>query len=194
MSSTLPLQSRVPPVVAPFPALGRFGVGRFPVARRPRPRAPSHFVDPVTGLLNRGGLVDAVTTMFESGLMPPGFGALLCVDLGGPEVMAGIALSTGLGGRDGVLRVAAAALLGAVRSADAVGRLAADDFVVVLEGLGDLGDAARAAEAAMAALRRIRVCAPGAALAPRIGVMRMPASPRAVAAMFEAREEALSAT
>jgi GGDEF domain-containing protein len=188
MSNTLPLPLSVPPVVATFPALGRFGVGHFPVARRARPHAPSHFVDPVTGLLNRAGLVDTVTTLLESGTTPPGFGALLCVDLGGPDVLSGIAAVAGLGGRDGVLRSAAVSLLAAVRSADAVGRLSDDDFVVVLEGLGDLGNAARAAEAAMAALRRVRVPAQGAELAPRIGVTRLPVSARAVAALFAARE------
>jgi hypothetical protein len=114
MSSTLPLPNAVPPVVAAFPALGRFGFGHFPVERRARPRPPSQFVDPETGLLNRAGLVDAVTTMLESSVTPPGSGALLCVDLGGPEVLAAIAATAGLGGRDGVLRAAAAALCAAI--------------------------------------------------------------------------------
>jgi diguanylate cyclase (GGDEF)-like protein len=194
MSSTLPLPSLTPPVVAAFPALGRFGLAHFPVERRTRPRPPSQFVDPVTGLLNRAGLEDAVTTMFESGATPPGFCALLCVDLGGPDVLAAIAATAGLGGRDAVLREAAAALLGAVRGADAVGRLAGDDFVIVLEGLGELGNAARSSEAAAAALRRVRVPASCACLAPRIGVMRMPNAARTVAWMFAARERAVAAS
>jgi GGDEF domain-containing protein len=186
MSSTLPLPTSVPPVVAGFPAFGRFGVGEFPVERRPRARPPSHFVDPVTGLLNAAGLVDAVTGM-EAGLGGPAHGALLCVDLGGPEVLSAIAALAGLGGRDAVLRAAGAALCAAVRGADAVGRLAGDDFVIVLEGLGDLANASRSAETAMAALRRVRV--PGRAvggLTPRIGVMRLP-SAQDSAAMFAAR-------
>jgi diguanylate cyclase (GGDEF)-like protein len=180
--------------VAPFPALGRFGLGQFPVERRPRPRPPSNFVDPVTGLLNRAGLVDAVATMFESAGTLPGFGALLCVDLGGAEVLSAIAEKSGLGGRDGVLRASAGALCSAVRGADAVGRLTGDDFVVVLDGLGDLAHASRASEAAMAALRRVRVPGQSAELAPRIGVMRLPASVRTVAWMFAAREAVVGAS
>jgi diguanylate cyclase (GGDEF)-like protein len=186
-----PLSSPVPPVVAAFPTLGRFGLAHFPVERRSRPRPPSHFVDPVTGVLNRAGLVDAVTSLIESGVTPAGCGAMLCVDLGGPGVLATIAATSGLGGRDGVLRACAAALCGSVRGADAVGRLAGDDFVIVLDGLGDLAHASRVAETAMAALRRVRVPGPATALAPRIGVTRLPTSARAVAAMFAARAEVL---
>jgi len=193
MSSTLPLTIPLPPVVAPFPALGRFAVGHFPVERRPRPRPPSEFVDPVTGLLNRAGLVDAVAAMFDSGVTSPGFGALMCIDLGGPEVLAAIAATAGLGGRDGVLRASAGALCGSVRGADAVGRLTGDDFVIVLDGLGDLAHASRAAETALAALRRVRVPGQSACLAPRIGVTRLPASARSLAAMFAARAEVLDA-
>jgi len=194
VSNTLPLPSPAPPVVAPFPALGRFGLGSFPVERRPRPRPPSDFVDPVTGLLNRAGLVDAVATMLDSAITLPGFGALLCVDLGGPEVLSAIAEKAGLGGRDGVLRASAGALCSAVRGADAVGRLAGDDFVIVLEGLADLAHASRAAETALAALRRVRVPGQSACLAPRIGVTRLPGSIRAVSAMFAAREALVDAS
>ena len=194
MSHALPLQNPTPPFAA-RPAIGRLGLVRFPVARSPRPRAPARLLDPVTGLLNRAGLEEAVAATLSAGASSQGHAALLCVDLGGPDVLARIAAAGGRNACDAVLRAAGAALRSLVRGADAVGRLAGDDFLILLEGLGDLDNAGRVAETAMAALRGLDVAGAGggAHLAPRIGVVRLPSSARAVASMFAAREEVAAA-
>jgi diguanylate cyclase (GGDEF)-like protein len=162
-----------------------------PRAARAEP-LPGH-VDTVTGLLNCSGVVAAVTALLESAAARRAVGALLCLDLGGAEALGALAEGRCTETRDALLRDVAEALREAVRGADAVGRLGGDDFVVVLEGLGDLANASRIAEAVMRALRRLPVSGGAEGLSPRIGVMRLPPSPRAAASMFAARAEAVSA-
>jgi diguanylate cyclase (GGDEF)-like protein len=155
----------------------------------PAPRGAS--LDAVTGLLNRFGLERALTALLEAGDAKRGFGAMLCVDLGGPDILENLACSAGAAAVEDLLQHAARILKHSVRGADAVGRLGGDDFVVVLEGLGDLANASRIAETMLFALRQLPLQGvPG--LAPRIGVTRLPASARAIASMFSARELALS--
>ncbi|HEX4508504.1 MAG TPA: GGDEF domain-containing protein [Burkholderiaceae bacterium] len=147
--------------------------------------------DAVTGLLNRDGLELSLAALLEAGSAKRGIGAMLCVDLGGPDVLDAVARSCGPCAVDDLLRAAADVLRQSVRGADAIGRLGGDDFVIVLEGLGDLDNAARIGETLLFALRRLSLHG-APALTPRIGVTRLPASGRAITSMFAARELALS--
>jgi diguanylate cyclase (GGDEF)-like protein len=158
-----------------------------------RAAPPPNHVDVVTGLLNRSGIVAAVTALLESASPRCGVAALLCVDLGGPEMLAALAEGGCPECRDALLRNVAGALREAVRGADAVGHLGGDDFVVVLEGLGELANASRIAQAVVESLRRLPVSG-GEGLAPRIGVTRLPPSPRVAASMFAARVESVEAS
>lgn len=159
--------------------------------RRPAPEPTGDCLDAVTGLLNRAGLEACLTALIDAGAAQRGVGAMLCVDLGGPDVLEALACSSAPSAADELLRTAARVMRRSVRGADAIGRLGGDDFVVVLEGLGDLANAARIAETMLFALRQLPV--QGAVrLAPRIGVTRLPASARAIASMFAARELVLS--
>ena len=182
MSETL---SPAAPSVAKARPRGRHIAAAASARRSVRPAPPRGHVDALTGLLNRAGLESAIASM------ETGAGALLCIDLGGPDALARLGDAYD-GARDDVLREAAAALRTAVRRADAVGRLTGDDFVIVLDGLGDLSNAGRVADAAMRALQRVRVAGGAAVVAPRIGVMRLP-PPRHVASMFAARQEVVGA-
>jgi diguanylate cyclase (GGDEF)-like protein len=189
-----PIKARLPRS-APAARSGRpSGLGAAlvrPLERRLAPEPVGDFLDAVTGLLNRSGLERSLTSLIDASDAKRGVGAMLCVDLGGPDVLEGVAVAAGPAAADELLRAAARVLRQSVRGADAIGRLGGDDFVVVLEGLGDLANAARIAETMLFALRRMPLQA-GAGLAPRIGVTRLPESACAVAAMFAARELALS--
>jgi len=148
--------------------------------------------DPVTGLLDRSGLEVLLTQLVESGGRARGVGAMLCVDLGGPDLLEVLARQGGDDAVDEALRAAADVLRRAVRGRDPVGRLGGDDFVIVLEGLGELSNASRVAEGVLARLKAIHLKS-GVMLAPRLGVTRLPTSGRAISSMFNARELALSA-
>jgi diguanylate cyclase (GGDEF)-like protein len=191
MTEAILLRSPAPPAV---PAGTRWHAHLAPAGQRgPRPLPPPHHVDAVTGLLNRSGIVAAVSSLIESASARRAVGALLCIDLGGPEALAGLAEGRCPETRDTLLRDVADALREAVRGADAVGHLGGDDFVVVLEGLGDLANAGRIADAVMQALRRLPTSGAAEGLCPRIGVTRLPQSPRAAASMFAARARAVGA-
>lgn len=193
MSDAVLVTRPTPPRARRSPVSARAGLAPAlvrPLERRQAPAPAGARLDTVTGLLNRAGLEQALTGLLDAGDSKRGIGAMLCVDLGGPDVLETLARAAGADAVDDLLQAAARVLRQSVRGADAVGRLGGDDFVIVLEGLGDLANASRIAETVLFALRQLPLRG-AAGLAPRIGVTRLPASSRAIASMFAARESAL---
>ena len=86
------------------------------------------FRDPLTHLASPAILVDVLERALRDGPAPGTFHAVLLVDVDDLEAVNAVGRDQG----DRVLRAAAAALVGAVRSADLVGRLDGDQFAVVL--------------------------------------------------------------
>jgi diguanylate cyclase (GGDEF)-like protein/PAS domain S-box-containing protein len=98
--------------------------------------------DPLTGLLNRAGLLDRVARS-------EGPGAVLLADLDGfKPVNDGLGHVVG----DAVLRIAAQRLAAAIRPGDFIGRYGGDEFVVFLPG-GDVYGATAVAGRMLEALR-----------------------------------------
>jgi diguanylate cyclase (GGDEF)-like protein len=86
--------------------------------------------DPLTGLANRGLLADQLTQALARSGRRSGSVAVLAVDLDGFKV---VNRTFGLAAGDEVLVAVARRLEAAVRSGDAVARVAGDEFVVVAE-------------------------------------------------------------
>jgi len=89
--------------------------------------------DPLTGVLNRAGLLRRLGTSDGRRLPVDGRGALLFCDLDGLKEVNDLA---GHPAGDAVLRTTAARLTACVRRGDVVARVGGDEFVVVAFGIG----------------------------------------------------------
>lgn len=103
--------------------------------------------DPLTGLPNRGLLRERLETALTAVRADQSVG-VVCCDL---DDFAAVNAEHGAQAGDELLRQVAARLRSAVRPADTVARLGADEFAVLLPGLGSPADAE-------AVLTRVRAC------------------------------------
>lgn len=106
--------------------------------------------DGLTGLPNRRALMQALPDAMHRAARAHKPCALLFLDMDG---FKNVNDTHGHEEGDALLCQFGARLLGAVRKTDLVARLAGDEFVVVLEGLGDAQDAYEKADSLLAVLR-----------------------------------------
>ncbi|MGC8518049.1 MAG: GGDEF domain-containing protein [Steroidobacteraceae bacterium] len=104
--------------------------------------------DPLTGLLNRCGLDDALARLFGSGA-ERGTLALLAIDL---DWFKEVNDTLGHASGDGVLRRVGRLIESAVRVSDLVARIGGEEFVAVLLGPGHVQGAGEIAEGIIARL------------------------------------------
>lgn len=107
--------------------------------------------DPLTGLPNRTLVQDRLSHAMGLCRQKGTRLAILFIDLDRFKLIND-SLGHNIG--DGLLKVIAKAIVGAVRPTDTVGRLGGDEFLVIAEDLGDPQDAARIAGAVTAAVSR----------------------------------------
>ncbi len=107
----------------------------LPVARRASRRLDRQArTDDLTGLLNRGAVRSRLKDAVDHAGRAGAYVAVLFIDLDGFKA---INEAGGHQAGDHVLRQVAARLRGQVRSVDAVGRFAGDEFVVIIDGVND---------------------------------------------------------
>ena len=92
------------------------------------------FHDPLTGLANRRLLMDRLQQTLTAGGRKSGFAALLFLDL---DRLKQLNDSLGHDAGDAMLLQVARRLRGCVRAADTVARVGGDEFVLLLQDLGD---------------------------------------------------------
>jgi diguanylate cyclase (GGDEF)-like protein len=105
------------------------------ITERKRAECAAHELavrDPVTGLLNRRGLDNALNTVLHSAIVESRQLAVLLVDL---DYFKAVNDTHGHAAGDLVLREVAAVLSQCVRRTDIVGRTGGDEFVVLLPGI-----------------------------------------------------------
>jgi diguanylate cyclase (GGDEF)-like protein/PAS domain S-box-containing protein len=105
------------------------------ITERKRAEAAAHELavrDPVTGILNRRGLDNALNTLLSSANAESRHLALLLVDL---DYFKAVNDTFGHAAGDIVLREVASVLTQCVRRTDVVGRTGGDEFVVLLPGI-----------------------------------------------------------
>jgi diguanylate cyclase (GGDEF)-like protein/PAS domain S-box-containing protein len=107
--------------------------------------------DPLTGLLNRRALMEALPDVMTQVRAQGDSLALLFIDLDGFKQLND---SLGHEAGDQLLEAVAERLRGAVRASDAVFRLAGDEFTVLLKQVKNLGHARLAAEKVLEAINR----------------------------------------
>ena len=133
--------------------------------------------DSLTGLLNRrrflAELKDELTRLRRDG----GNAALVVLDL---DNLKAVNDRFGHAAGDAVLRATGRAIKGRVRETDLAARLSGDEFAVFIDGV-DPSDARQRAERLAAAIREWSAEAPGGPLTASVGVVSLPAEPRASA-------------
>ncbi|AGA91933.1 PAS domain S-box/diguanylate cyclase (GGDEF) domain-containing protein [Thioflavicoccus mobilis 8321] len=153
--------------------------------------------DPLTGLLNRAGFVDALRERFKPDVgVPRSWVALLVIDL---DLFKAVNDTYGHAAGDRVLKSVAKRLRRLVRRSDPVGRFGGDEFVVLLSGVDELGivekvsrkivaDVAR--EIALGDGRTVRVgVSVGIALSPIESANGVQLFKEADEAMYQAKKE-----
>ncbi len=132
------------PMRAPDGALEAICTVATDITERLRAEETAHHLavyDSLTGLPNRRTALAHLAQMLESARQGRPIGALLLVDLDGFKRINDM---HGHGTGDEVLRGIADRLRASVRDRDLVSRVSADEFIVLLNGLGDhISDAAR---------------------------------------------------
>ena len=108
-------------------------------------------MDTLTGLPNRRQLGDRLALALARHQREQTPLALMFLDI---DKFKDINDSHGHGAGDRVLQTFAARLAAATRDSDTVARLAGDEFIIVIEGLGSALDAAQVAEKILAAVRQ----------------------------------------
>lgn len=108
-------------------------------------------MDTLTGLPNRRQLGDRLALALARHQREQTPLALMFLDI---DKFKDINDSHGHGAGDRVLQTFAARLTAATRDSDTVARLAGDEFIIVIEGLGSALDAAQVAEKILAAVRQ----------------------------------------
>ncbi|MCZ4328980.1 EAL domain-containing protein [Castellaniella denitrificans] len=132
------------PMRAPDGALEAICTVATDITERLRAEETAHHLavyDTLTGLPNRRTALAHLAQMLESARQGRPIGALLLIDLDGFKRINDM---HGHGTGDEVLRGIADRLRASVRDRDLVSRVSADEFIVLLNGLGDhISDAAR---------------------------------------------------
>lgn len=130
------LEALVPLAIGLCFALGCLALAYIVVARAVRRRFSAARLDVLTGLPNRRGLVESLTTLLERGA-GQNAGAVTAVIVLDLDNFKPINDAYGHATGDAVLRMLGSRLSGAVRPGDIVARLGGDEFAIVSPGLPD---------------------------------------------------------